>query len=604
LKTFIVNMQPIGRRIEVTSDASLLQAAQNAGVELVSLCGGIGACDSCIVRLVSGKLSEPSLEEQAIFSAEQLAQGYRLACQAEPESDVPIYIPPESLTAPQRLQTEGSEAEIPLNPAVRAVHVQVPRPHLNDLRADTTRLTDAAGNQQELSFSHAILKTLSEQVRAMDWEANLAIRNQEIVAITPPDTPLLGLAVDIGTTKLAAYLVNLDNGITIVKSGAMNPQIGYGEDVISRISYANAHVNGRSTLQSRVVEALNQLVSDLCNESRKLGILAYPEYIVEAVVVGNTAMHHLFAGLPVQQLGAAPYVPVVSEAIELRSHDLGLNLAPGAYVYIPPNIAGYVGADHVSMVLATNAWNAKQTTIALDIGTNTEITLVHQDHLWSCSCASGPAFEGAHISAGMRAAPGAVERVQITGQGVRLHTIGDQPPVGICGSGILDVVAEMLSANIIDTRGALHPNHPMVRMNGRVGTFILASAEQTGNGREIQISRQDIHEIQLAKGAIRAGIDILLENAGINAQDVQDFIIAGAFGTYINVDSAIRIGMFPNLPLDRFRQVGNAAGAGAKQMLISTLHRTLAVEIATREQYIELSTYPHFTIIFSRALFF
>ena len=277
------------------------------------------------------------------------------------------------------------------------------------------------------------------------------------MAVLTPGDRLFGLAVDIGTTKLAAYLVDLATGHTVAKTGEMNPQIGYGEDVISRIGYCAEHADGRIVLQARLVETLNTLVTQLCHEAG-----ATQPQIVDAVVVGNTAMHHLFAGLPVDQLGRAPYVAAVSDPLDLRAADLGLVLAPGASVHLPANIAGFVGADHVAMALATGAWEeTDRCVVALDIGTNTEVTLTRGGRIWCCSCASGPAFEGAHIQDGMRAAPGAIERVQIGEDGKpHLKTIGDQPPVGICGSGILDAVSELLRTGIIDRKGAFQAGAP------------------------------------------------------------------------------------------------------------------------------------------------
>jgi len=603
-QTFQVNMQPVGRRAEVTPGMTLLAAAQSAGVELASLCGGVGVCDSCRVRLVSGELTPPTLEEESWFTAEELAQGYRLACQAEPLGDVKIDIPPESLTTPQRLQVEGQIARVPLAPAVVAYDVRIPPPALDDLRADTARLQDALaalGAPVPLRFSPAVLGEISTILRQQDWSARVALHGQEVIAILPTGGTLAGMAVDVGTTKLAAYLVDLHSGDTLAKTGAMNPQIAYGEDVVSRIGYAGSLAGGRQVLQHRLVETLNQMLDDLLSQAG----LVHAQ-VVDAVVVGNTAMHHLFAGLPVEQLGHAPYVPAVSQALDLRASDLGLKLNPGAYVYLPPNIAGYVGADHVSMVLATETHQAQRTTLALDIGTNTEITLNHAGRLLCCSCASGPAFEGAHIRDGMRAAPGAIERVQINGgqHTIRIQTIADQPPVGICGSGILDAIGEMLTAGVLDRRGALVASHPLVRRRDGLNEFVLAEASRSGHGRDVLVTRRDINEIQLAKGAIRAGIEILLAEAGIIAEEIQDFIVAGAFGTYISIPNAIRVGMFPALPQRRFRQVGNAAGEGARQMLVSLHHRQLAELIAHRLEYIELSSHPDFTNEFSHRLFF
>jgi uncharacterized 2Fe-2S/4Fe-4S cluster protein (DUF4445 family) len=605
----------VGRRVQINKGATLLEAAQAAGVELVAVCGGNASCGTCRVRLANGRLSRLSLVEEAELSRNEIQAGFRLACQAEPLSDVRIDIPPESLTTPQRLQIEGQGIDILLDLPVISVDVRIPPPDLSDLRPDVSRLRTALAskNHPAVNIPLSVLEILPEQLRAQAWSARLALRRSSgrgpktLAAVLPGESKLLGLAVDIGTTKLAAYLVDLSSGETLAKQGAMNPQISFGEDVISRISYANEHTGGRETLQRRLMESLNQLINELCAE-----VGQSPQQVVEVVAVGNTAMHHLFSGLPVQQLGDAPYVPVIGDALEISAHELGLDIAPGAMVYLPPNIAGYVGADHISMLLAMDVIHASQPTIALDIGTNTEITLSlpgktpSGDHnrMLSCSCASGPAFEGAHIQAGMRAAPGAIERVQISDGELRTHTIGGLPPVGICGSGILDAVAQMLSARILDHRGVLRLGSPFVRTKNGHNEFLLAAAEKTGSGQDLVVNREDIQEIQLAKGAIRAGVEILLAEAGLVNADIQRFIVAGAFGTYLDLESAVRVGMFPSLPRDRFQQVGNAAGMGARQLLVSVAQRRLAEEIAKQVEYIELTTHASFTNQFIKALVF
>lgn len=602
-KLYQVDLEPVGRRGEAGAGDSLLTIAQNVGVELVSLCGGIGSCDSCKVRLMAGTLTDPTVEEEAIFTAEELEEGWRLACQAEPLDNVKIDIPPESLTTPQRLQIEGEAGELELDPAVSPLDVQIDPPTLHDLRGDAERLNDAvvAANGPRLQFSLPVLTSFSTQARALDWSVRLAIAGGRFLAgVLPPGSPLFGLAVDIGTTSIAAYLVDLATGEIAGKTGAMNPQIAYGEDVISRILYVDENLEGNKLLQARVVDTLEELLSELCAEAG-----ASREQIVDAVVVGNTAMHHIFAGLPVKQLGEAPYVPAVSGPLDFPAQAVGLKLAPGATVYMPPNIAGYVGADHIAMLAATDVWRAERTTIAVDIGTNTEVTLVHDGRRYSCSCASGPAFEGAHISAGMRAAPGAIERVQIVDEQIRVQTIGDQAAVGICGSGVLDAVAIMAGSGLIDRRGAIQKGHDYAAwLDDRQAAFVLAPAAISGNGRNIAVNRKDVAEIQLAKGAIRAGIEILLKEAQIPADEVEDFVIAGAFGTYIDVASAVRIGMFPALPLDRFRQVGNAAGMGARLLLVSQSARRRAAEMVAQIEYVELTTYGAFQDEFIRQLSF
>jgi uncharacterized 2Fe-2S/4Fe-4S cluster protein (DUF4445 family) len=605
-----VDLEPIGRRAQVDPALTLLDAAQSAGVELAAVCGGAGSCGKCRVQLIEGELSPPTPDELDLFDESELAAGYRLACQARPLTDVKVDIPPDSLSTQQRLQIEGQESEIDVDPSITTFDADLTPPTLEDLRADTLRLTDALndiGGKRPV-FAQPVLSSLSTQLREADWSVRVAVHCdsieggeacREVVGIIRRDQPAIGLAVDIGTTKVAAYLVDLQTGRTLAKAGLMNPQIAYGEDVVSRIKYANEHLNGREVLQTRLIEGLNHLVGQLCEEN---GLDR--GQIVDAVVVGNTVIHHLFAGLPVTQLGASPYIASVSEPLNLRADTLGLKLAPGARVYLPPNIAGYVGADHISMLLATETWQAKVPTIALDIGTNTEISLAMEGELLSCSCASGPAFEGAHIYAGMRAGPGAVEYVQINRKGeVRVQTIGGRPAVGLCGSGILDVVAELRASGILGPTGRLKKDHPRIVDWEGGGAFLLVPEPETGNGHDLLVTRKDINEIQLAKGAIRAGVDVLVKEAGLTYDDLGAFVVAGAFGTYLDLKSATRIGMFPPLPLNKFRQVGNAAGTGARQMLINAGRRRLAAAIVDRVRYIELTAHQAFTDIYMDAMY-
>ncbi len=600
--TFRIDLQPVGRRADVEAGTTLLAAARSVGVELQSVCGGAGTCGSCRVRLADGVLSPPTAAENDELSREEMAAGYRLACQAVALSDARLDIPAESLTAPQRVQVEGEDFKVALQPVVFPVDVNIAPPSLNDLRSDLTRLRSAIpSSNAEVEFPPAVLVSLPEKLRSQEWSARLAMRHVnhtcQVVGVLPPRNRMLGLAVDIGTTKLAAYLIDLERGETIGRMGTANPQIAYGEDVISRISFANDHVEGLTLLQGKVVQAINDLAAELCAAAA-----ASQQQIVDAVAVGNTVMHHLFAGLPVRQLGAAPFVPVVSEKLEIPATQVGLSLSAAAMIYLPPNIAGYVGADHVAMLLGSGIDQSRRTVLAIDIGTNTEISLAYRGRVLSCSCASGPAFEGAHIKHGMRAAQGAIERVRIIDSKVCIHTIGGVPPVGICGSGILDAVAEMLAANVLDKRGNFCKDNPFIRRSGSRSAFVVAPAATTGHGSDIVITRQDVNEIQLAKAAIRAGIEVLLRDAGIDHRYIDEIVIAGAFGSYLDVRSAIRVGLFPPLPLDRFRQVGNAAGTGARQMLLSAKRRRTAEETAQRVQYVELTSHPEFSGWFAREL--
>ena len=600
-KRFIIDMQPVGRRIDIEAGQSLLEAAQAAGVELVSLCGGEGWCESCLVRVASGKVNPPTQSEKDYLDDKDLSAGFRLACQVIPQMDLRIDIPSESLSTPQRLQVEGKDFEISLSPIVEVIDLELSPPDLEDLRADKERVEDALAVRgfSDVHFELPVLMNISDDLRANKWSVRAVLREDIIIAILPADSSIFGISVDIGTTKLAIYLVDLLTGEVVNKAGEMNPQIAYGEDVVSRIAYATQNPGGRQTLQHVLTDTLNKKIEELCEST---GIENWQ--IVDAVIVGNTAMHHLFSGLQVKQLVFAPYVPAINEAIDIRASEIGIKLAPGAYIHMLPNIAGYVGADHSAVILSTEIWNTDKTVLVIDIGTNTEISLVSKRRLLSCSCASGPAFEGAHITNGMRAAPGAIERVQIVDGEIKIFTIENQAPVGICGSGILDVVAEMKAANLMDEKGALIEGQPNIRRSKKdLLEFLLAPADSTGHGRDITVSRKDVNEIQLAKAAIRAGQDILLIRAGIAADDIDEVIIAGAFGTYIDVPNAIEVGMFPDIPVERFRQVGNAAGMGAVQALLSVKHRKLIEEVIREVDYIELTTYADFQKEFVEAMY-
>ena len=588
---FQIDFEPVGRRVDADQDQSLLAAAQQAGIAIAAVCGGVGVCGACKVRLMAGTLSSPTSAEKETFSPSELAEGWRLACQAFPVSDLKIEIPPESLTATQRLQLEGMAQHIPLMPAVRSQTVWLDPPSLTDLRADWKRLTDALSEAGFLPQTDpAVMAHLSSKMRKNNWHGPVVLAEDgAVIGMLEPIVHPLGVAVDIGTTKIAVFLVDLATGRTIARQGAMNPQIAYGEDVVARIAYANQSEADRLSLQRRMVETLNSTIADLCQL-----VAVNLEQVVDLVVVGNTAMHHLFAGLPVRQLGEAPYVAAASQSMQFSARSIGLECAPGASIYLPPNIAGYVGADHVAMLLASKLHQQSGNSIALDIGTNTEISLARNGKLTSCSCASGPAFEGAHIHAGMRAVPGAIERAKFYDGEWQFSTVDGLAPVGICGSGILDVVAGLLESGQIDETGRFTDKvcHRVTHSQG--GAIELVPAEKSGTGKAILVTRGDIREIQLAKAAIRSGVEVLLTQAGISSEEIDHFLVAGAFGTYLNLESAVAIGMFPRLPHDRYRQIGNAAGMGAQMMLINAQSRREAEDILSRMTYVELTTVPDY----------
>jgi len=599
MTAFTIDFQPIGRRGACRKNESLLACARRLGVGINSICGGQGICHSCGVQIVGGTVSKPTRNEREAFSSQELEEGWRLACQTYPTSDVKLMISAESMTTPQRIQVEGLERKVPPEPSVRVYGLRLSAPSLEAPGADADRLLQALNQRHKLRCARidiGTLRTMSGQLRSWKWRGQAAVRDGEVIAILPSKSRQLGLAVDLGTTKVAGYLVDLSDGRTLATKGIMNPQISYGEDIISRISSAVHSPADAAALQKLAVDAINELCTDLCGDTD-----AKPEEIVEAVVVGNTAMHHLFLLLPVKQLARSPFVPAISRALGVKARELGLNIAPGAYVHLLPNIAGFVGADHVSMLLATDAWQAKETTLALDIGTNTEVSLVYKGQIVSTSCASGPAFEGGHITYGMRATTGAIERLHIDGDKIQYQTIDAAPPVGICGSGILDALAQLHRARIIDEGGRIIDSGPHVRAYKGQREFVLVGKEERKVKSVISITQHDVRELQLAKAAIRTGIQILLETSGCAEDDIEQVIVAGAFGTYIDISSAVAIGMLPPLPLNRFSQVGNAAGMGAKMALISIRSRTQAEDIASMVSYIELASTPSFQATFMQA---
>jgi uncharacterized 2Fe-2S/4Fe-4S cluster protein (DUF4445 family) len=552
-----------------------------------------------MVQVMAGTVSPPTEGELERIEGALLGQGFRLACLAQVQSDLKINVPASSLTTTQRTQVEGRGLDVAFDPVVKTFQVQLDPASREDLRSDATRLCDALNGRGLacLRVDLTAAQRLPDLLRDNGWRVNVAVIDNKVVDVLPPGNPPLGLAVDLGSTKLAGYLVDLSTGKTLASHGLMNPQIAYGEDVMARLTYVVQNADGARQLQKVIVAGLDDLACTLC---RKAGRVS--EDLVEAVIVGNTAMHHLLLGLPTGQLGAAPYVAALSEPCDLMARDIGLTCAPDVFIHILPNIAGFVGADHVAMLLGSGIYRAEDIVLGMDIGTNTEVALKVGDRLLTCSTASGPAFEGAHIKAGMRAGPGAIERVWIDGERVAYQAIDDQPPVGICGSGILDAVGQLRKIGVLNDLGGMSLNHPRARQGETGPEFVLVPGSEVNNAHDIVLTRGDVSEIQLAKGAMRAGTEVLMQEAGITAGDLDRIVIAGAFGSYIDVRNALRVGMFPSLPVERFEQVGNAAGVGARLALISAEQRILANEIALQAEYVELTNDPRFTAFFTEAM--
>lgn len=593
-----VVFQPLGKRVPADVGRDLLDIAQRAGVGLSSVCGGIGICGNCRVRVGGRCVSEPNAVELDTLHPQDSDAGLRLACQTlivDDREDIIVDVPPGSMQVVQRSQVEGQQQTLAVVPTVRIYDLEAAPPTVTDLRGDWERLSGDA--LADWTVSAPVLATLPACLRANDWRARLVAQGSQVLAFLPPAARPLGVAFDIGTTGLAAYLLDLLSGATLATIGTTNPQIAYGEDVMSRLTAVAREPERAGRLQRVLVEELNRLIGLLCAEA---GVER--STVVEVAAVGNTAMHHLLFGLPVDQLGRAPYVPAFASELSTPARDLGFAVAPGAAIFTPPCIAGFVGADHVAMLLASGALTNDGVTLYLDIGTNTEISLTARGEHWCCSAASGPAFEGAHIAHGIRAADGAIERVSWNGDGLHWRTINDRPPIGICGSGIVDCIAVLTERGILTAAGAFRRGEPLVRGAGKESWIEVAGADVSADGQAVILSRADVSEIQMAKAAIRAGIKLLVETAGLRESDIDTIILAGAFGTYIDPQSACTIGLIPTLPLAQIKQVGNAAGVGAKQLLLNVNDRAAARRIVRHVHYVELTTHAQFRDRFSQAL--
>ena len=608
-----IEIEPIGKRFNLDKPANMLDAIRNAGIEIKSVCSGKGTCGKCRIIITEGSIPPPTDSENKALTKDEISHGVRLACQHEFKEKTSVYIPASSLSEEQKLQISGQEKRIEAEPVVKKYFLKLERATLEDVKADFNRIKDsllAAYSVKADNIDFEVLKRMPEIIRKNKWEVTVTVRKNEIVNIEAGDTSgrNYGIAIDLGTTKIAALLVDLINGNTIDKKGVMNPQISYGEDVMSRINFASESAENLTKINKAVTDSINSLVKELCEKNDlKSGEIS------EITLVGNTAMHHLFLGLPVKQLGLSPFPALTNDFLEIKARELGLDISTGGYVYLIPVVAGFIGSDLIAMVLATELYKMEGNCIGIDIGTNTEIALVSKGRLYSVSTASGPAFEGAHIRYGMRAAPGAIERVIIDSNDCRprIQTIEDKEPAGICGSGILDAVAELLKAGIINSHGKFDKENRCVCVDSSGNVqYILLPDYHDKNGRNcppedlISINQKDIVEIQLAKGAMRTGIEILLEHAGIDFNDIDKIIIAGAFGSYIDPKNVINIGMFPNVSLRKISQVGNAASIGAKMVLVSEKQRKIAEDIGRKIQYLELTVFPSFSDHFAQSVQF
>ena len=559
--------------------------------------------------------------EKKFLTAEELSRGYRLACNAFLSGDLVVTVPEESRSAKQVILEKGRERKIEVRPAVKNITVTLPAASLSDFRDDRQRLLDALEKEtglKHLSVDYPVLKELPQILREGNWTVTATIwQEKEVIRVAPGKRETsLGAAVDVGTTTLAAFLCDLTTGEVLAKASRMNPQIGYGEDVLARISYAASEAEGREKLQASIIEALNALTADM---TEKAGFSASD--VDEMVLVYNTAMHHLALGLDPRYVGRAPFAPAASAPLDVKARDLGVNINPSGNVHSLPVEAGFVGADNMAVLLAEEPYNGDKIKLIIDIGTNGEIDLGNKKRLLSTSCATGPALEGAQIAFGMRAAPGAIERVKIDPRSYeprykvigqdewypvpcdRHPTVGKIGAQGICGSGVIDAIAAMHKTGVISQAGRINAklDTPRVR-RGESGKleYVLAWARETAVGKDIVITQADIRAVQLAKAALYVGAEYLMEKLGVD--HVDEVILAGAFGSYIDKESAMAIGMFPDCDLSRVHAVGNAAGDGARIALLNVGKRHEAAKVARRVEFVETAIEPDFQKKFMDAI--
>jgi len=620
----MVMFQPSGRRGHVSDGKTIAQAAQEMGVDIESICGGKGTCGKCKVRIEKGfwgkhgirshmeNLSPIGEAEKKMLTPRQQHDGYRLACQARVHGDVAVFIPEETGAGKQVVRKAAREIPIKLKPAVRKYYVEMAPPTLHDNWGDWERLQAELSkslNLSALAIDYPVLHRLQNVIRQENWKVTVSVwMNSEVIKVEPGFVEkAYGLAVDIGTTTVAVYLCDLDTGGVVTTASMINPQVAYGEDVITRISYSMTHEDGLRSMNRAIIKSLNQLTGRAAAKAR-----IKRSDIVDMTVVGNTCMHHIFLNLDPQYIGRAPFSSGIHHSIDVKARDLGLKISPGAYVHILPVEASFVGADNVGVLIAEEPYNQDDMVLIIDVGTNGELILGNRDKLIASSCATGPAFEGAGIKYGMRAAPGAIEKIRIDSdtKDVRFKVVGEENwntglgAKGICGSGIIDAVAQLFTAGIIDKTGRFSTDLdcPRLRVTEDGPAFVIAWADETSIDQDIVVCQQDIRNLQLAKGAMYAGAKIMMRHLGVERLD--KIIMAGAFGSYIDKKSAAIIGLFPDCTQQNVFAVGNAAGAGARLALLNMDKRAEAVEVACQVEYIELATEPTFGKVFSQAMWF
>ncbi|MCX7642645.1 MAG: ASKHA domain-containing protein [Armatimonadetes bacterium] len=602
-----LRIEPDNLEIVVSENTPLVKALWQAGISVEAPCGGFGICGKCKVRFLSGCIPQPTAEERKHLTDFDLREGWRLTCQHRVEGDATIFVPNESKPSIAQILTTAVERETDLQPAVKRFTVFVPPASTRDERSDVQRLLDAVQRQHGLSLSSSslhlsVLRSLPAALR-QSQQITLTVHSVEpgqfsVLSVEPENEkvrPVLGIAFDIGTTTLVGYLIDLETGKELACAVRLNPQIQFGDDVVSRLHYALQQPNGLRQLQQAVVRGMNEIIAECCQVAN-----VSPTDVYELVCVGNTAMLHLLLGVNPEPIALAPYVPVFNEPVTVEAWKLGLRVHPNGLLTTLPCVAGYIGADTVAVVLSHLHEPEGEPIVALDIGTNGEIVVRRQGQYWCASAAAGPAFEGGRIYQGMRAERGAISQVSVERVNgkvwLKAQTLGGILPKGICGSGLIDAVAALIELGVIDETGRMNNDLPewkerFLSINGQKA-FQLVAPHLSERSEGIVLSQRDVREMQLAKGSIRAVAEVLLQVAGLQWDEVSRVIISGAFGFFVNLRSAQRIGLLPPLPLERFLPVGNAAGAGAKLALRSIVERKRATELARKMTHVPMTGNP------------
>jgi uncharacterized 2Fe-2S/4Fe-4S cluster protein (DUF4445 family) len=608
------------RTLALPPATSILKSAHAASIEITATCGGRGRCTSCRVKFVAGTVPPPTIMDEIQLGDDLVREGYRLSCQCLPSEAVTVQVAPPLEERAFQILGAGPGvvglSRVTLDSGIRkqVVKVSLPREEHHQI-SDLEQLGAALGVTPS-DVGLAVLQGLPAALR--DDPAGVTVTTfappggrggERVLAVERGDTAGMkfGLAVDIGTTSVVSTLVELDSGEQLASVSSLNPQAVFGGDLMSRIAFAQFNPGNLRKLHTRIVGLLNQHIEEICRQS---GVLA--KWIYKVVVVGNTCMHHLLLGIDPSYVGLAPYAPVMRHALVLPARELFLKVAPEARVCLLPLVAGFVGADAVAVALATRIYESAEIRIAVDIGTNGEVLLGSRDRLWACSAPAGPALEGAQIRHGMRGALGAIDRVTVDDD-IRVHTIGEGDALGVCGSGLIDLLAGLLDARVIDstgliqveTRDALPPKlSERVVMRGEERQVIVLRPGEAGARAEIVLTQDDVRQVQLAKAAIASGVAMLQHVAGVPDATVAELMLAGGFGNYVSIASALRIGLIPPLPKEKIRYVGNAASLGAQLCLVSETERQRAESVAARIEHVSLAAHPDFEQIFVDAMNF